>query len=75
MKIQGVKVSNLKIVPEYIMIECAGRFGPEENNSFKECIEQATVFKQAGLTPIYLCTNSFKKMFVTTKEKLRKEYH
>lgn len=75
MKIHGVAIENLKVIPEAKMIECAGTFGPDEPNKFKQCLEDAMVFRSVGLTPIYLCTSSLKKMFVTTKEKLRREYN
>ncbi len=70
MKINGISINKLKIVPEIIMIDCAAQFGPEEDNQFKKSLEEAAVFKGAGLCPIYLCNDSFNKIVVTSKEKI-----
>jgi hypothetical protein len=75
MKLNGIAIENLKIVPEAMMYDCAAKFEPEESNKFKSCIDEGMIFRRAGLTPIYLCTKSFKELFVTSREKLRKQYH
>lgn len=75
MKINGISLNKLKIVPEIMMIDCAAQFGPEEDNKFKNSIQEASIFKEAGLVPIYLCTNSFDQIFVTTKEKIENYLH
>lgn len=69
-----VPVLNLKIVPEEMIIFCAKQLEPEENN-FKKWLETGKIFKNAGLTPIYLCDENFVDIFITTKEKLTKKYH
>jgi hypothetical protein len=63
-EILGVPVSNIKVVPENIMVECAAEYN-----------DDASTFRKAGLTPIYLCTESFKDLFVTSKEHMRKEFN
>jgi hypothetical protein len=70
-----VKLSNLKIVPEEMIIACASKFPPDQENSFKTLLNSAHEFKLAGLTPVYLCNSSFKTMIATTQEKLNKELH
>ena len=70
MKINGVSINKLRIVSEIIMIDCAAQFGPEEDNQFKKSIEEAAIFKGAGLFPIYLCNDDFNKIVVTSKEKI-----
>jgi hypothetical protein len=68
-------ISNLQIVPEDMIIFCASQFGPDEDNSFKNVLNAADEFREAGLTPIFLCTKTLQDLFVTTKEKLQKKYH
>lgn len=72
-EILGVPVSNIKVVPENIMVECAAEYNGDDR--FKQCIDDASTFRKAGLTPIYLCTESFKDLFVTSKEHMRKEFN
>jgi hypothetical protein len=44
-------------------------------NNWKKWLETGKIFKNAGLTPIYLCDENFVDIFITTKEKLTKKYH
>jgi len=67
------KLDNLKIVPENTLVHCSNHF--EGPNAFTNILDEGQKFKLAGLTPIYLCTNDFKVMEVTTKEKLKKLLH
>lgn len=66
---------NLYVVPEEIVKQCAMAMGDEEVNTFKNFLEVATEFRSAGLTPLYLCTENMKDMYVTTEEKMRKKMH
>lgn len=68
-------LSNFKIIPEEIIIYCANEFGPGENNNFKESIDKAYQFRKVGLTPIYLCSENFNEVMVTSKERLNKQYN
>lgn len=68
-------LNNIKIIPEEMIVYCASQFGPEEENSFKQCLEVGNTFKKAGLTPVYLCKEDFMDIYVTTKEKLTRKYH
>lgn len=67
-------IDNMQIVPEDIIKWCASQLEGEENN-FELCLEMADKFRDAGLTPVYLCSESLKDLFVTSKEKLQKKYH
>lgn len=68
-------VENLKIVPEEIIIHCAKHFGPDEPNNFKDSIDKAYQFRKAGLTPMYLCSDTFQEIMVTSKECLTRQYN
>ena len=65
---------NLFVVPEKIVQQCARALGEEENN-FRNFLEVAAEFREAGLTPLYLCNEDMKNMHVTTEEFLRKKFH
>lgn len=65
----------LQIVPEDMIEFCAKQFAPNEENSFRDILNAADEFRDAGLTPIFLCSETLKDLFVTTKEKLQKKYH
>ena len=65
----------LQIVPEDMIIFCADQFGPDEENSFRNILNAGNEFKEAGLTPVFLCSETLKDLFVTTKEKIQKKLH
>ena len=67
--------SSLYVVPEDIIRQCAQAMIDDETNHFKSFLDVAQEFRQAGLTPMYLCTENMKDMYVTTEEKIRKKMH
>ena len=67
--------ANLYVVPEHIVRQCAHAMGDDEVNNFRNFLEVAEVFRGAGLTPLYLCTENMKDMRVTTEEFMRKKFH
>lgn len=67
-------IENMQIVPEEIIEYCAKQLHGEENH-FELFLNVAKEFKMAGLTPVFLCSNNLKDLFVTTKEKLQKKFH
>lgn len=73
--IQPPTLHGLQIIPEDMIIFCASQFGPDEDNSFKNVLSAADEFREAGLTPMFLCTKSLQDIFVTTIEKIQKKYH
>ena len=73
--IQPPTMYGLQIIPEDMVIFCASQFGPDEDNSFKNILNAADEFREAGLTPMFLCTKSLQDIFVTTIEKMQKKYH
>lgn len=68
-------LQGLRVIPEDMIVFCAGQFGPDEDNSFKSILNAANEFRDAGLTPIFLCTETLHDVFVTTTEKIQKKYH
>jgi hypothetical protein len=65
-------ISNLHIVPEEVVVACAQYLEGEENN-FELFLELAKEFRDAGLTPVFLCSYSMKDLYVTTQESLQKK--
>jgi hypothetical protein len=74
-KTYGIKMNGLYVVPEEIVIQCALAFREDEENTFRNFLDVAKVFRAAGLTPLYLCSENMKDMYVTTEEKMRKKFH
>tara|TARA_Y100000389_G_scaffold18053_1_gene15730 strand:- start:4854 stop:5081 length:228 start_codon:yes stop_codon:yes gene_type:complete len=70
-----VKLTNLKIVPEETIIQCAKDLSNEQRNTFEDLLDEAYYFRMVGLSPVFITTSNMKNLFVTSKEKLRKEYH
>lgn len=70
-----IKLKNLKIVSEEIIIQCAKDLSNEQRNTFEDLLDEAYYFRMVGLSPVFITTSNMKNLFVTSKEKLRKEYH
>jgi len=73
--VYGLNVDNLKILPER-MVKDAAEMQQEEDpdNSFIRLLKSAEEFKDAGLTPIFLCDKDMQRVMVTTKEKLEQKF-
>jgi len=74
--VYGLNVDNLKILPER-MVKDAAEMQQEEDpdNSFIRLLKSAEEFKDAGLTPVFLCDRDMQRVMVTTKEKLERKFH
>ena len=59
------------------MVKEAAIVASEEDpdNSFATLLKSAEVFRQEGLTPIFLCDADLQRVLVTTKETLQKKFH
>ena len=68
------KLDNLYVIPEEVIKNCADELSDQPQNNFLFLLEKHKVFKDAGLTPIFL-TENMVDVFVSTVEKLRKELH
>jgi len=67
-------IDGLHVVPEEVVKSCADYLRGEENN-FQLFLDVAKQFRYAGLTPIFLCSESMKDLYVTTEENLQKKFH
>ena len=70
-----IKLKNLKIVSEETIIQCAKDLSNEQRNTFEDLLNEAYYFRMVGLSPVFITTSNMKNLFVTSKEKLRKEYN
>ena len=68
-------MSDLYVVPEEIVKQCAYAMQDDEQNTFNSFLAAAQEFREAGLTPLYLCSQNMKDMYVTTEEKMRKKFY
>lgn len=70
MDIDMRQITNLKIVPESIIIDAneACMIGGEVDNNFGKLLEEGQVYRKAGLTPLYVLNEDDITMTVTAKE-------
>jgi hypothetical protein len=68
-------MDNLQLVSEEIVQFCADQMADDDDNSFKRILDAGNEFREAGLTPAYLCSYTLQDLFVTTYEKLQKKLH
>jgi hypothetical protein len=72
---QRVTLDNLQLISEEIIQYCADAIADDDQNSFERILGAAHEFKDAGLTPVFLCSDTLKDVFVTTAEKLQRKLH
>jgi len=72
---QRITLDNLQLISEEIIEYCAEQIADDDQNSFRRILSAASEFKEAGLTPVFLCSDTLKDVFVTTAEKLQKKLH
>lgn len=74
-----VDITEMLVVPEELVMLCSEQmilmYGNSPNNNFEFVLQQGDVLKGAGRTPIYLCTQDMKTLYVTTVEKINKQYN
>jgi hypothetical protein len=78
MKYTDQELSDLIVVPEEIIKHCANQVDlmyVDEGNNFKLCLQYGSQFKEAGLTPLYLCKPNMKDVYVTSMEKFESKFH
>jgi len=68
------KIEDLYVVPEEIVRKCAEDLITDPSNNFLYLLENHKIFKDAGLTPIFL-TKDMVEITITTVEKIRKLLH
>ena len=71
------ELKGLQIVPEEMVQFCAKQLVMmgEPDNTFSRFLETAREIRLAGLTPVFLCTETLQDMILTTEEKLKKKLH
>lgn len=73
------ELAKMLIVPEDIVELCSqtmvSTYGGDEENNFQVVLRQGNILKVAGRTPVYLCTQDMKTLYVTSVEKVQKQYH
>ena len=72
------KYKDFFVVPEQLIFLCANQIDDEIStgeNNFRVCLKYGDEFRMAGLTPIYLCKEDMKDVFVTTLEKMKNLFH
>lgn len=67
-------IKNMQIVPEEIVQYCADQLEGEEN-TFENFLLVAKELRLAGLTPVFLCSNTLKDLYITSLEKLQRKLH
>lgn len=77
--LEEMNLMDMLIVPEQLVELCSetmvSTYGEEESNTFYTVLLKGKALKDAGRTPIYLCSQDMKTLFVTSREKINKEYH
>ena len=74
--VYGHALDNLKEISEQLISDAAEAYKEiDPQNSFERLLATAKEFREAGLTPIFLCSSDMQKVMVTTKEKLQKKMH
>ncbi|CAB4131698.1 hypothetical protein UFOVP132_216 [uncultured Caudovirales phage] len=68
-------IGNMQIVPEEIVEYCARQLPSDEDNNFAMFLKVAKQLRYAGLTPIFLCSENMRDLYVTSEEKLQKKFH
>jgi hypothetical protein len=76
--ISEVELRDMLVVPEELVVMCSEQmgvmYGTQENN-FDVVLKQGGELKSAGRTPIYLCTQDMKHIYVTSVESINKQYN
>ena len=79
-RIVETDLMNMMIVPEELVELCSTTMVQEYGddgfeNNFRNILAQGFTFRSAGLTPVYLCSQDMKNLYVTSVEKINKQYH
>ena len=74
--VYGIRVDNLRVLPEKMVKDSAKHLEEyDPDNSFVRLLASAEEFRDAGLTPVFLCDPEMKRFMVTTKEKIERKFH
>lgn len=77
--LEEINIFDMLVVPEELVELCSETmvttYGEGAENNFNAVLSQGKALKNAGRTPIYLCSQDMKTLYVTSREKINKEYH
>ena len=68
-------LDNMQVVPEDMIRYCASQIPEDTDNTFSRFLKIGVQLRAAGLTPIFLCSETLQDLMVTTEERLRKKLH
>lgn len=78
-RLEEVDMMDMLVVPEDIVALCAqtmsSTYGQSAENNFANVLSQGKVLKDNDRTPVYLCSQDMTMIYVTSKEKINKDYH
>lgn len=63
-----------EVIPEN-RIRAAAELMADTDNSFQTLLKYGDEFKAADLTPIYIINNTTSDVYVTTVERMQKDFH
>jgi hypothetical protein len=63
----------LKPIDEETVRTALKILGP--NSSFKKALDLAETYREAGLTPIFLCDDDNRMIYVVTEERMKNVFH
>jgi hypothetical protein len=66
---------NMQIVPEEMIRYCAAQIPEDADNTFSRFLKIGVQLRNAGLTPIFICSDTLQDLMVTTEERLQKKLH
>lgn len=69
-----ISLKNVMVIPEKTIKLCAEDMS-DEINIYKVLLEEAEIFKEESLTPIFLCTEDMSKIYTTSVEYLKKQFN
>ena len=67
------RIIDLQTVSQEMVEWCAEQCADDDQNSFKRLLVAAKEFRNAGLTPVFLCSDTLRDLYVTTVERLKKK--
>ena len=67
------RIVDLQTVSQEMVEWCAEQCADDDQNSFKRLLVAAKEFRNAGLTPVFLCSDTLRDLYVTTVERLKKK--
>jgi len=72
---KAVRTQNLIHVPEQIIIDAWEAIGYEEDSGFKVVLDAAAVYKEAGMTPMFIFDSYNGNVYCLAKETFGKKLH